>query len=758
MIIARILVNTVNKGDLAILRDARGRTLVPLADFAKWGLAPGGVAPITVDGESYVDVTAIPGLDVRFDAATVTLEIQAAAAVLPATTLNLGPERRAGVTFPRDNSFFVNYGLNAVGDDAFGQRQYQFATELAARTGPWLFYNTTSQQWGTGAQGGFVRLLTNAQLDDRPNLRRLTLGDYFTPGFDLNASVPLAGASLTKYYSMDPYFVQYPTAAFTTEVAFPSTVQVRIDGNLVAQRQVQPGPLDITNVTSGLTGGQNVSVVIRDPFGREQSLQQPFYFATGLGLAEGLHEYSYNLGFLRRQYGVNSNDYGDLAASGFHRYAFTNQLTLGVRGQATRELYNVGPFGTWQSPLGIVGLGASIGGRNGASAVAGSAAYSYTGANFSLALGSLYRARDYAQLADLVSDFRIRSNNYASGSVFYPGWGTLTVTYNGIASYGGSDATIVNTTYTRSALDGRGLVSLNYVRTIEPQSSYTWLLSLRYFFDVTTSVVAAAGGSSQGSTQALSLQKTVPQGEGVGYELTAGRFDSDAPDAMFGRAFVQANAVHASFGAEYAKASRPEGGPGLARVFVAGSIGGVAGRWFAARPVQDGFALVRVPGPSGVPVYSNGWFAGNTDAAGEVIATNIAAYYDNFIAFSTKELSLDYVFPRSEIVVSPPTRSGTLVEFAVRRNRAITGALVELRDGRQVPLEFREVELVRNGVAVGSFTGRRGEFYVENVEPGEYVLRQGAGIACSAPIHVPEQAGALTEIGTVVCVPATRGD
>jgi hypothetical protein len=37
MLIARVRVNTVNKGDIAILRDARGHTFVPLADYAKWG-------------------------------------------------------------------------------------------------------------------------------------------------------------------------------------------------------------------------------------------------------------------------------------------------------------------------------------------------------------------------------------------------------------------------------------------------------------------------------------------------------------------------------------------------------------------------------------------------------------------------------------------------------------------------------------------------------------------------------------------------
>ena len=207
ILIARVLFNTVNKGDIPILRDVQGHLYVPQAEYAKWGLALGGATPVTVDGESYVDVSAVRGLESRFDPKTVTLELRVAAKALPTTTINLGPERRAGLVFPAGNSFFFNYGLNVAGDEGFGQRQYQFATELAARTGNWLFYNTTTQQWGSGAQTGFVRLLTNAQYDDRPNLRRWTVGDFFTPGFDLVGSVPLGGVSLTKFYSMDPYFV-----------------------------------------------------------------------------------------------------------------------------------------------------------------------------------------------------------------------------------------------------------------------------------------------------------------------------------------------------------------------------------------------------------------------------------------------------------------------------------------------------------------------------------------------------------------------
>ena len=622
--------------------------------------------------------------------------------------------------------------------------------------GGWLFYNTTDEQWGSGKASQFTRLLTNLQYDDRPNLRRLTLGDFFTPTFDLSSSVPLAGVSLSKFYSMDPYFIQYPTAAFQTEVAFPSTVQVRVDGNLIAQRQVQPGPVDITNIT-GVTGGQNVSVIIRDPFGREQVLQRPFFFATNAGLAEGLHEYSYNLGSLRRQYGIESNDYGPLAAAAFHRYAFTNALTLGLRGQATKDLYNIGSFGTYQlARFGIFGAGVSVGGHDGKTGQAASAAYSYTGGNVSVNLGAQYLSRDFAQLSDLEAGFRIRTNEYASGSLYFPSLGTLTATYTALTTYDGPQTKLTNLNYTRGVLDGKGLLALNYIRTQEPLTSNTWLLSLRYFFDSTNSIVAAVGGGQGLNTQAISLERSIPQGEGVGYTFTGGHVGGDGSDGAYGRAFVQANAAHVTVGAEYSRASRPETGPSLSQVFVAGSIGGVGGSFFAARPVQDSFALIRVPELKEVPVYANGWYVGKTDASGEVVATNVASYYDNFIAFGANELPLEYVFPSSEIVISPPNRSGTLVSFEIKKNRAIYGVLVEMRDGSRVPLEFRELSLKHAGKVLSTFTARRGEFYFDGIESGEYQLRLDGTPACTATITVDDQAVAMTNVGVVVCEPLSR--
>ncbi len=754
-LIARVFLNTVNRGDIVVLRDANGRFLVPVAEFKSWELQGGGAASVRVDGDAFIALDEVPGLQVKFDAESVTLHLQVPAAALSGTTIDLLPKRRAGVAYPADTSVFLNYGVNALGDESFGNRRYQGATELGARVGHWLFYNTTDHQWGEGTSSGFTRLLSSAQYDDRPNLRRLTIGDFFTAGFDLSTSVPMAGVSLTKDYSMDPYFIQYPTAAFRTEVTFPSTVQVRVDGNIVEQRQVPPGPLDITNIT-GLTGAQNVSVVVRDPFGREQVLQQPFFFATNAGLAEGLHEYSYNVGLLRRNYGSRSNDYDDPALAAFHRYAFTNRLTLGLRGQATRDIYNIGPFGTYQLPrFGVLAAGVSAGGRDGGTGYATGAAYSYTGSNFSFNLGARYFSRDFAQLADLTTPFRQRLARYASASTYLPGAGTVAVVYSTYDNYDGPNSEVANLSYTLGMLGGRALLTAGYLRTFQPRSNYAAVLSLRYYFDRQTSAIASVGVGRDANTQSLSLQRATPQGEGVGYEVTAGRLGGDGPAGGFGRGFVQFNASHAEIGAEYARSSR-DGAPGLSRAFVAGSVGAVGGSVFLARPVLDSFALIRIPEMPDVPVYANGWYAGRTNAAGEVVANNLSAYYDNYISFGAKDMPIDFVYSTAEKVISPPDRSGSLVTFEVQRLRAVLGVLVAQRNGAAVPLEFRELTLSRGSAVIKGFTARRGEFYVEGVEPGEYFVRLGNGSPCTARLRVPDDAGAITDVGTLICVPDAR--
>jgi len=54
---------------------------------------------------------------------------------------------------------------------------------------------------------------------------------------------------------------------------------------------------------------------------------------------------------------------------------------------------------------------------------------------------------------------------------------------------------------------------------------------------------------------------------------------------------------------------------------------------------------------------------------------------------------------------------------------------------------------------IQSFTAKGGEFYIEQLEPGEWRLQAATDPACIATIKVPKTEEALTDLGAVLCAP-----
>ena len=91
-------------------------------------------------------------------------------------------------------------------------------------------------------------------------------------------------------------------------------------------------------------------MVVRDILGREQVITQPFFTSSRL-LKQGLQSYSYELGFVRRNFGIDSNNYGRLMAVGTHRLGFTEKFTGEVHGELLGNQQSVGLGGVFLSPL-----------------------------------------------------------------------------------------------------------------------------------------------------------------------------------------------------------------------------------------------------------------------------------------------------------------------------------------------------------------------------------------------------------------------
>ena len=143
-----------------------------------------------------------------------------------------------------------------------------------------------------------MRGLSSYIVDDLPHLRRWVAGDSVAAAGGLGGTVFLGGLSVSRNFDLDPYFVRYPTLSLAGAVTTPSTVDVYVNGALVRREPLPPGTFDLTNL-SVPTGSGTTRVVIRDAFGQEHALTNPFYASTAV-LGKGLQDYGYNLGFRPR--------------------------------------------------------------------------------------------------------------------------------------------------------------------------------------------------------------------------------------------------------------------------------------------------------------------------------------------------------------------------------------------------------------------------------------------------------------------------
>ena len=184
-----------------------------------------------------------------------------------------------------DPSAFLNYAVTLRNFDSYAV----FAEGGLSVMGALLFSGASRNDDGT-----VVRGLSNLTYDDRSRLVRVVLGDRLATSDALGGSLVMGGLSVSREFSIDPYFASFPGLDLSGVATTPSTADLYVNGRLQRQEVLAPGTFRLRDVPVPAGGGV-ARLVVRDAFGRERDIVSPFYLTTTL-LAEGLNDYSYNLG------------------------------------------------------------------------------------------------------------------------------------------------------------------------------------------------------------------------------------------------------------------------------------------------------------------------------------------------------------------------------------------------------------------------------------------------------------------------------
>jgi outer membrane usher protein len=773
LIVVRATLNSQAKGDLFVGRTADLDFLVKLDDLRAIGLTDPSGRITTIEGEPYLSLRSIGGLSFTFDERTLSLNISADPKLLPGSAYSLGPRHTRPATSVAPSAFF-NYAFDANrGDPAQGTR-LGFSGEGGWRSGNFLVETNGSTVWTAEGTRKFVRLQSSVTYDDVPNLRQTVVGDFFTQSRDVTTGINLGGVSISKVYSLDPYFVRFPTQSINGNVSLPSELEVYLDGHKIRTEQLKPGEFDLRDIVA-FGGAQSVQLVLRDPFGRVQQLSYSFYFSDQ-PLQPGLHEYSYNFGAIRRRYGETSDDYGPAAFSIFHRYGLNRYATIGLRAEGTQQLKNIGPLLTVVlGNAGVLNMAVVHSQLAGSAGTATSLAYTYQARGWNFGVSVRHDGRNYASLGDPPVRTSRRNEGSIGASYQTTGGGTLSLTHSFLTVRSGVDAVLPSAAqpfvvmplsprrattlgYTAPLLSGRVSfsASVSHVRDAVRGSRNEAFVGFTFLLDKDHSLAGSMRRDPDAHSESLRLVKSQPIGEGVGYAIGLDRASDFTGQSSVLNSNVQYNAPLAVLRAEYNRSHSQQVSDDY-HVSVAGNVSYVGGQTAIGRPVTGSFGIAKVGEVPDVEVLVEGQSMGRTDSHGKVFLPTLNPYFDNEVSVNPGTVPLDYSLAAMMRKVSPPMRGGILVDFGATRMQAFTGTLLAQAPGKPKPVEFREAVLEVAGRPQKFLTGGGGEFYLENMKPGRY---RGSvdvdGQPCTFELVIPVSLETFVDLPALTCRAAAR--
>ena len=724
-----------------VLRGADGRIAVPVDSLDRWRLRRPDVAPRFSNGAPYYALDAIPGVTYAYDAAKQRLTITAPAQAFTDTRFANAAERYPAPTAPQVGGF-LNYNL--FGSHASGESQYAGQFEAGLFTPYGVLVAGLLAQNSADATSA-VRLDTTWTSDFPQRLTTLRIGDAVNVPGAWGRAVRFGGVQYSTNFATQPGYITFPAIAANGQAALPSTVDVFVNNALVAQRPVPPGPFSITNIPT-VNGSGNVQLVVRDLFGREQIISQPFYASVSL-LKAGLEDYSYEAGFERNNFGVESFDYGRAVASATYRRGITDQLTGEVHGEFARDLAAAGIAANYLiTDIGVVSATAagSGGGGAGTGALGGVGFQRQTG-QFSVALQAQWTSAAFREIGATPENPLPLRQWSASLGYQLERLGSAGITYVAQDFRTKPDIHVLSLGYS-VGLGPWAFLSLSAAKTFGTAGNIALGATVTVPLGERTLAAASYNGtrsSTQGNTSdtSFTLQRSVPAGEGYGYRVIA-HTDGE----------IQASGTwQNNIGTYTADVSRFQGA-NAARLSVAGGIGYVGGHAFLSRQITDSFGVVRVADYPDVGVLQDNQPVGRTNADGYAVLPQLRAYDVNRVSIDEHDLPLDAQVDKLKMEAVPYYRSGLLLDFPVRRSHGAT-LRIRLDDGAPIP-----------SGAIVQVTGRDedfpvgldGEAYVTGLEENNRLRATWKGKTCEFDAAFPRSPDPLPSLGTFVCQGVTR--
>jgi outer membrane usher protein len=645
-----------------VWRDLQGQLFMRADDLAGWRLDVPADAVLVHRGEKVVPLATLPGLTAQIDTAAQSLELIAPAAQFAPTTLAVAPVVTRPM--PAAPGAFANYDVEVVSEDRIERLGANL--ELGSY-GPWGVVTTQGLHRDDGSERSTIRLDSLWTHDVPERLTSWRVGDAISRAGSWSGAVRFGGVQFARNFATQPGFSTLPEPGLAGEAVLPSTVELFINDALRLRERVTPGPFSIPALPT-VSGRGEVRMVVRDVLGRETVTTQSFYTSPRL-LRAGLQDFSYELGAIRENYGLASNDYGRLLGIATHRLGLSDRLTGEVHAELLARQQTLGVGLVRGLPFGVVS--GAVSASHGDVGEGGLLTLGFERQGRYVGLGvETQRATPFYTHLGWGSDadpLRARTRAYASVSAGR--FGSFGMAYTGQEYSAAREVALLSASYGLS-LGRQGFLSVSAIHAMAPAPHTQFGLTFTHALGPRTSYSIATTADSDRQDSHLQLQRSLPAGTGVGYRLrtSVGSTEQDSAE------ITAQNAV-GRYALEMARRDDRE----ATRARVSGAVVAVRDGLFATRRVDDGFAVVHVPGQAGVRVYADNQPVARTDSRGMAFVPYLRSYQANRLRLEVADLPLDAEIGRIEFDAVPAFRSGLTLEFPVRLTVGAT--LTVLRPG-----------------------------------------------------------------------------
>jgi outer membrane usher protein len=561
---------------------------------------------------------------------------------------------------------------------------------------------------------------------------RYALGDLSYPTMGFQAFRPMAGFSIARNFSLQPYLVTEPMGQTSFFLKNPSKVDVFVNGQQVQTLQLPAGPQNVRNFLF-TSGANDVDLRITDDVGRVETVHMSFFFDTRL-LAAGQQEFSYNVGLPSQPAGSGYNyDSAHPTLSLFHHVGLTDELTAGGNFQGNTSWQLLGADAVWAQPFGTLqsDIAFSRADRGGVDYALrlGYRYYDATSAwGSTWAASAQYQGPSFSTIGTEV----VNLTEWEFSARYSQRWpwrmtggigGTFQLSRNGQRDLTGLELFLSKRLGRAASID----LTLDRQELITGQVDYRAMATFMIIFPEDHQSVRASY-DTLGEVARSEWQYMAPNPVG-GFDGSLGAERTRQDYGFFGTAryvdprgeIALSHDISDPVSSRDALDSRTSLRMGTALVYADGNVA-------LSRPVENSFAIFAAnPDFKSMPIMiepNKDSRLAQIDRVGPAVLPDLTPYIVRRVSVDAPELPLGYELGPGSYVLRPTYKSGTVIHVGEGIFVILTGSLA-YSDGKPVSLQAGEVAALGNTPAapIEFFTNRAGRFSIDGLKAGRYELR-----------------------------------